>query len=188
MKRKIAEEAAAAPAKKRSPLLGRPQKHYEAPSSMSKAELSEWRKQQRKERNRASAAASRMKTQTRIMELEGEVGVWKAKYEDMQDKMMKLQRQVDLLTKVHYNPTDQDNTAEHSMVSPTSSHLDSPSSSHEQVDALSLLQSLSRPQEVPSSLFPSQSPSLQGQATVENEVLSNVEESKKHLNKISRQA
>ena len=120
------------------------------------------------------------------MELEGEVGLWKAKYEDMQDKMMKLQRQVDLLTKVHYNPTDQDNTAEHnysSMVSPTSSHLDSPSSSLEQVDALSLLQSLSRPQEVPSSLFPPQ-----GQATVENEVLSNVEESKKHLNKISRQA
>lgn len=195
MKRKIAEEqaAVAAPAKKRSPLLGRPQKHYEAPSSasMSKAELSEWRKQQRKERNRASAAASRMKTQTRIMELEGEVGLWKARYEDMQDKMMKLQRQVDLLTKVHYNPTDQDNTAEHnysSMVSPTSSHLDSPSSSHEQVDALSLLQSLSRPQEVPSSLFPSQSPSLQGQATVENEVSSNVDESKKHLNKISRQA
>ncbi len=191
MKRKIAEEqaAVAAPAKKKSPLLGRPQKHYEAPSSasMSKAELSEWRKQQRKERNRASAAASRMKTQTRIMELEGEVGVWKAKYEDMQDKMMKLQRQVDLLTKVHYNPTDQDTTAEHnnysSMVSPTSSHLDSPSSSLEEVDALSLLQSLSRPQEVPSSLFPSQ-----GQATVENEVLSNVEESKKHLNKISRQA
>ena len=188
MKRKIAEEAVAAPAKKRSPLLGRPQKHYEAPSSasMSKEELSAWRKEERRKRNRASAAASRMKTQTRIMELEGEVGLWKAKYDDMQDKMMKLQRQVDLLTKVHYNPTDQD-TTDHanysSMVSPTSSHLDSPSSSLEQVDALSLLQSLSRPQEVTSSLF-----RPQGQATVENEVLSNVEESKKHLNKISRQA
>ena len=197
MKRKITEQAAAAPPKKRSPLLGRPQNQYEAPDPhLSKAELSEWRKQQRKERNRASAAASRMKTQTRIMELEGEVNLWKAKYEDMQDKMMKLQRQVDLLTKVHCHPTDYDSAAKHdnySMVSPTSSHLNSPTSSLEHIDALSLLQGLSRPQEVvsssdASSLFPPQSSSPEDQAMVESEVMSNVDDSKKHLNKISRQA
>jgi len=204
MKRKIAETtAAAARPKKRSPLLGRPQNHYDAPeelkSSMTKEQLAEWRKQMRKERNRASAAASRQKTQSRIQELEGEVTKWKQSYEDMQEKMMKLQQQVDLLTKVHCQDpaaptaTAQDDSASYSyMVSPTSSYSYS-SSSQEQIDALSLLQGLSRPQVVSSSdvalLPPPQSSSIEAQATVENQVISsNVDESKKHLNTITRQA
>ena len=208
MKRKIAEQAAAAvapppPKKKRSPLLGKPQKQYDAPddmkSNMTKEQLAEWRKQLRKERNRASAAASRQKTQGRINELEGEVTKYKNLYEDMQDKMLNLQRQVDLLTKVHCqaNPaaTNQDGSASqhnyHNMVSPPSSHPN-PTSSLEQINALTLLQGLSRPQLVLSSdatlLLPPQSSSTQDQTTVENKVLSNVDDSKKHLNTISRQA
>mmetsp|Transcript_8458 Transcript_8458/g.13192 ORF Transcript_8458/g.13192 Transcript_8458/m.13192 type:complete len:200 (-) Transcript_8458:561-1160(-) len=199
MKRKIAEQTAAPRPKKRSPLLGRPQNHYDAPeelkSNMTKEQMAEWRKQMRKERNRASAAASRQKTQSRIKELEGEVTKWKESYEDMQEKMMKLQQQVDLLTKVHCQdpaPTDQDDSASYSyMVSPTSSYSHS-SSSQEQIDALSLLQSLSRPQAVSSSdaalLPPPQSSSIEVQTTVENQVISNVDESKKHLNTITRQA
>ncbi len=202
MKRKIADQTAVAERpKKRSPLLGRPQNHYDAPeelkASMSKEQLAEWRKQMRKERNRASAAASRQKTQSRIKELEGEVTKWKQSYEDMQEKMMKLQQQVDLLTKVHCQDpaptaTAQDDSASYSyMVSPTSSYSYS-SSSKEQMDALSLLQGLSRPQVVSSSdvalLPPPQSSSIEAQTTVENQVISNVVESKKHLNTITRQA
>mmetsp|Transcript_29264 Transcript_29264/g.43678 ORF Transcript_29264/g.43678 Transcript_29264/m.43678 type:complete len:202 (+) Transcript_29264:64-669(+) len=201
MKRKIAEQSAAvaAPPKKRSPLLGRPQNQYDAPeelkSKMTKEQLAEWRKQMRKERNRASAAASRQKTQSRIMELEGEVNEWKNKYEDMQDKMMKLQQQVDLLTKAHCQDpasTVQEDSASYSyMVSPTSSYSHS-SSPKEQIDALSLLQGLSRPQVVSSSdatlLLPPQSSSIEAQTTVEDKVMSNVDDSKKHLNTISRQA
>lgn len=163
---------------------------------MTKEELAEWRKQMRKERNRASAAASRQKTQTRIMELEGEVSKWKKSYEDMQEKMMKLQQQVDLLTKVHCQ--DPAATAHHNgsgmsyVVSPTSSSYSHSSSSQEQIDALSLLQGLSRPQLVTSSdaalLLPPQSSSSEAQITVENTVMSNVDDSKKHLNTISRQA
>ena len=200
MKRKIAEQTAAVTArpKKRSPLLGRPQNHYEAPeelkATMSKEELAEWRKQMRKERNRASAAASRLKTQTRIKELEGEVTKWKKSYEDMQEKMIRLQQQVDLLTKVHcQDPTAtvQNDSGISYMVSPTSSYSHS-SSSQEQIDALSLLQGLSRPQLVSSSdaalFLPPQSSPIEAQTTVESTVLSNVDDSKKHLNTISRQA
>ena len=200
MKRKIAEQTAAVTArpKKRSPLLGRPQNHYDAPeelkATMSKEELAEWRKQMRKERNRASAAASRLKTQTRIKELEGEVTKWKKSYEDMQEKMMKLQQQVDLLTKVHCQDptaTAQNDSGMSYMVSPTSSYSHS-SSSQEQIDALSLLQGLSRPQLVSSSdaalFLPPQSSPIEAQTTVESTVMSNVDESKKHLNTISRQA
>jgi hypothetical protein len=200
MKRKIADQTAAVTArpKKRSPLLGRPQNHYEAPeelkATMSKEELAEWRKQMRKERNRASAAASRLKTQTRIKELEGEVTKWKKSYEDMQEKMIRLQQQVDLLTKVHcQDPTAtvQNDSGTSYMVSPTSSYSHS-SSSQAQIDALSLLQGLSRPQLVSSSdaalFLPPQSSPIEAQTTVESTVMSNVDDSKKHLNTISRQA
>lgn len=47
---------------------------------MTKAELSAWRKEARRVRNRESAAASRMKTRSRIEELEGEVDRLQAKY------------------------------------------------------------------------------------------------------------
>ena len=47
---------------------------------MTKNELSAWRKEARRVRNRESAAASRKKTRERIEELEGEVSVLQSKY------------------------------------------------------------------------------------------------------------
>ena len=206
MKRKIADQIATtvtAPPKKRSPLLGRPQNHYDVPeelkATMTKEQLTEWRKQMRKERNRASAAASRLKTQLRVKELEGEVTKWKSNYEALHEKMIRLQNQVDLLSKskTHFQVPQAATTVqnesphEHYMVSPTISYLPS-SSSLEQIDALSLLQGLSRPRVVPStdatSLLPSQSSCSEGQTTVEDKVMPSTDISKKHLITISRQA
>lgn len=203
MKRKLITDqtaAATVPPKKRSPLLGRPQNHYDVPeelkATMTKEQMTEWRKQMRKERNRASAAASRQKTQSKIKELEGEVSKWKSNYEALQEKMIRLQQQVDLLSKTHLvSTTVQDEYPpehEHYMVSPVLSHLPS-SSSQEQIDALSLLQGLSRPRVVSStdatSLLPSQPSCTEGQTTVEDKAIpSSTDISKKHLNTISRQA
>ncbi|GAX27509.1 hypothetical protein FisN_23Hh023 [Fistulifera solaris] len=57
---------------------------------MTKAELSAWRKEARRVRNRESAAASRQKTRSRIEELEGEVDKLQEKY------LQALQRIADL--------------------------------------------------------------------------------------------
>jgi len=90
-------------AKKKSPLFNLPQNYYAPPtiSSMTKEELSEWRKEQRRKRNRESAAASRNKTRARIDELEGEVELWKRRYEDLEAKMRCMERHVQFLTKFH---------------------------------------------------------------------------------------
>jgi len=57
------------------------QPNYEPPSieTMSKEEISNWRKNQRRLRNRQSAAASRQKQKDRIEELEAEVEVLKSR-------------------------------------------------------------------------------------------------------------
>jgi len=87
--------------KKKSPLFNQPQNFYAPPSisSMSRDELSEWRKEQRRKRNRESAAASRNKTRAKIEELEGEVNQWKDKYREMENKMRCMERHIDFLTK-----------------------------------------------------------------------------------------
>mmetsp|Transcript_31058 Transcript_31058/g.59002 ORF Transcript_31058/g.59002 Transcript_31058/m.59002 type:complete len:374 (-) Transcript_31058:377-1498(-) len=97
-------------AKKKSPLFNQPQKFY-APtsiSSMSREELSEWRKEQRRKRNRESAAASRNKTRARIDELEGEVTQWKGRYNEMEIKMRCMERHIQFLTKLDASSLDQD--------------------------------------------------------------------------------
>ena len=48
--------------------------------NLTEEQRAEWRKEQRKARNRASAAASRLKTKARIDELEGEVGELRRMY------------------------------------------------------------------------------------------------------------
>ena len=55
-------------------------KYEPADPSLTEEEAAEWRKEQRKARNRASAAQSRHKTKARIDELEGEVGELKRMY------------------------------------------------------------------------------------------------------------
>lgn len=90
-------------AKKKSPLFNHPQNHYapQSISSMSKDELSVWRKEQRRKRNRESAAASRNKTRSRIDELEGEVDKWKLMYHDMSMKMRCMEQHIQFLTKMN---------------------------------------------------------------------------------------
>lgn len=216
MKRKTAnnDEAAAAVAeaaplskKKQSPLLGKPQKFYvpnaTAPSDMTREELSAWRKEERRKRNRASAAASRMKTQSKIDELEGQVSHWKSKCEAMQEMMMKLQRQVDMLTRAQ-SPTafldghasmsrEQHQRQHHYLVSPPTSHPNSPSTTSLPEQHPSIVTSISAAENflaLPPLLLspPSEDLTL---LPVENKAditSSHIDESKKHLNMISRQA
>ena len=60
----------------------RPQLKYDPSVPMTKDETSAWRREQRRERNRASAAACRNRQRNRIAELEEELGGWKAKFEE----------------------------------------------------------------------------------------------------------
>lgn len=91
------------PKKKKSPLWNKPQNFYAPPSvsSMTKEELAEWRKEERRKRNRESAAASRNKTRARIEVLEGEVADWKARYADMEAKMRCMERHIQFLTRLN---------------------------------------------------------------------------------------
>lgn len=57
---------------------------------MTKAEASAWRREQRRLRNRESAAASRQKTRERITELEIELSEWKNKFADLEHKYKTL--------------------------------------------------------------------------------------------------
>jgi hypothetical protein len=192
MKRKTTAASAARP-KKPSVLLGKPQNVYVAPSNdMTREELSAWRKEERRKRNRASAAASRHKTQSKIAELSLEVSLWKTRCEDMQDKMMKLQRQVDLLTRAQ-SPT-QEQQQQH-LVSPPSSHPNSPSSMSSLEGQPSIVTSsldtkkfLPPPPLMlsPASLMDQTSSPVENKADITSS--SNVDLSKKHLNMISRQA
>lgn len=213
MKRKsTTTDAAAASAaaqqtkkKKPSPLLGKPQKFYvpdtKATSDMTREELSAWRKEERRKRNRASAAASRIKTQSKVAELEGQVSHWKSKCENMQDMMMKLQRQVDMLTRRAQSPTVfEDSHAlmaqqqQHNLVSPPSSHPNSPSSTSSSLlephpsmvtSSLDVKNFLAPPSLMLSPPSEDQTLSVESKADITS---SQVDDSKKHINMISRQA
>jgi hypothetical protein len=191
MKRKTTA-ASAARSKKPSVLLGKPQNVYVAPSNdMTREELSAWRKEERRKRNRASAAASRHKTQSKIAELSLEVSLWKTRCEDMQDKMMKLQRQVDLLTRAQ-SPTQEQQQLQH-LVSPPSSNPNSPSSMSLEGQPSIVTSSLDTKKFLPPPLMLSPASLMdQTSSPVENKAditsSSNVDLSKKHLNMISRQA
>lgn len=62
------------------------QMRYDPEVPMSKEEASAWRREQRRLRNRESAAASRQKTRDRIAELEIEVDEWRIKYAELERK------------------------------------------------------------------------------------------------------
>mmetsp|Transcript_763 Transcript_763/g.1638 ORF Transcript_763/g.1638 Transcript_763/m.1638 type:complete len:254 (-) Transcript_763:744-1505(-) len=87
--------------RKKSPLADQPQNYYAPSKPMTKEELSAWRKEQRRERNRQSAAASRDKTRVRIEELEGEVARWRHMYDDLRRKMANMERHIEFLSKFH---------------------------------------------------------------------------------------
>lgn len=69
------------------------QNRYEPTEQMSKDEVSRWRHEARKQRNRLSAAKSRNKIKDRIKELESEVSMWKNKYELMMRRLRELERE-----------------------------------------------------------------------------------------------
>jgi hypothetical protein len=194
MKRKTTATAASAapPTKKPSVLLGKPQNVYVAPSNdMTREELSAWRKEERRKRNRASAAASRHKTQSKIAELEGQLSLWKTRCEEMQEKMIKLEHQINLLTRAQ-SPTQEQQQLQH-LVSPPSSHPNSPSSMSLEgqpivTSSLDTKKFLPPPPLMlsPASLMDQTSSPVENKADITSP--SNVDLSKKHLNMISRQA
>jgi len=67
------------------------QARYVPAVPMTKEELTMWRKEARRVRNRESAAASRQKTQSRITELEEEVSVLTKKYEAALKRIVELE-------------------------------------------------------------------------------------------------
>jgi hypothetical protein len=72
------------------------QNRYEPPTSMTKEQAAEWRREARRKRNRESAAASRNKVRSRITELEGEVDDWKNKYASLLQRIESLERRHNL--------------------------------------------------------------------------------------------
>lgn len=99
-KRKTIAPTTNTPSKKKSPLYNQPQNRYEPPNmaGMTKAEIMAWRKEERRVRNRESAAASRKKTAARIVELEGQVQEYKRACEAMHVKMLHMQSHIYHLT------------------------------------------------------------------------------------------
>ena len=60
---------------------------YNPDVPMSKEQLTAWRREMRRVRNRESAAASRRKVRDRIQELEQEVKCWKDRYEEVMARL-----------------------------------------------------------------------------------------------------
>lgn len=125
----LAQNALPPPNKKKSPLYNMPQNRYAPPdfSKISPEEISEWRKEQRRERNRESAAASRNKNRAKLDELEGEVNHWKSKYYEMEHKMRYMEHQIQVLTRMCHQPPSNNQA----ILPPQTvvSHPNSPSSS-----------------------------------------------------------
>lgn len=65
---------------------------YDPDVPMSKEQLAAWRREARRVRNRESAAASRQRIRDRINELEGEVGEWKAKYDQAMARLEQVEQ------------------------------------------------------------------------------------------------
>jgi bZIP transcription factor len=68
----------------------KPQMKYDPDVPMTKEEAAIWRREQRRQRNRLSAAQSREKQRHRIVELESELDEWKGKYAAVQAKIDSL--------------------------------------------------------------------------------------------------
>ena len=60
---------------------------------MTKEQLTQWRREMRRVRNRESAAASRKKVRDRIEDLEREVNKWRVRYGDVINRIGEVERQ-----------------------------------------------------------------------------------------------
>merc|ERR1719199_1085581 len=65
----------------------KPQNKYEPDVPMTKEAAAAWRREQRRKRNRESAAKSRQRQRDRTVELEAELGEWKAKFSAVMDRL-----------------------------------------------------------------------------------------------------
>jgi len=74
-----------------SPKKGKTQIQYDPGIPMTREQLTSWRREARKVRNRESAAASRQKIRDRIEELEDEVEQWKAKFNEAMQSIRRLE-------------------------------------------------------------------------------------------------
>mmetsp|Transcript_15726 Transcript_15726/g.45330 ORF Transcript_15726/g.45330 Transcript_15726/m.45330 type:complete len:199 (-) Transcript_15726:288-884(-) len=83
----VAVPAANAKRQTKCTKTGKTMNTYEPDVDMTKEQLTAWRREARRVRNRESAAASRMKTKNRISELEDEVNAYKSKYEAAMQKL-----------------------------------------------------------------------------------------------------
>jgi len=77
--------------KKKVSTKKKPQMKYDPDVPMSKEEAAAWRREQRRKRNRESAALSRQRQRDRIGDLEIEVDEWKTKVESIMERIKKLE-------------------------------------------------------------------------------------------------
>lgn len=77
--------------KKKVSTKKKPQMKYDPDVPMSKEEAAAWRREQRRKRNRESAALSRQRQRDRIGDLEVEVDEWKTKVESIMERIKKLE-------------------------------------------------------------------------------------------------
>ena len=69
----------------------KPQMKYDPEVPMSKEEAAAWRREQRRKRNRESAALSRQRQRDRIGDLEVEIEQWKTKVDSIMDRIKSLE-------------------------------------------------------------------------------------------------
>lgn len=77
--------------KKKTATKKKPQMKYDPDVPMSKEEAAAWRREQRRKRNRESAALSRQRQRDRIGDLEVEVEQWKTKVESIMERIKSLE-------------------------------------------------------------------------------------------------
>jgi hypothetical protein len=90
-KSKSTKPTAKPPPIKKKAVDKKTQVQYNPDVPMTKEQLTSWRREMRRVRNRESAAASRRKVRDRIEELEEEVGVWKLRYEEAMRRLGEAQ-------------------------------------------------------------------------------------------------
>mmetsp|Transcript_2099 Transcript_2099/g.3861 ORF Transcript_2099/g.3861 Transcript_2099/m.3861 type:complete len:369 (+) Transcript_2099:132-1238(+) len=86
----MARPATSSNTKKKS-TAKKPQLKYDPDVPMTKEEAAVWRREQRRKRNRESAALSRQRQRDRIADLEVEVAEWKTKVESVMERIKKLE-------------------------------------------------------------------------------------------------
>jgi len=104
--------------KKKIATKKKPQMKYDPDVPMSKEEAAAWRREQRRKRNRESAALSRQRQRDRIGDLEVEVDEWKNKVESIMERIKKLEKAsgIDSKTLVPEPVQNQEQALEQSLV------------------------------------------------------------------------